>query len=51
MVKAHGLVLDAVLMGQLSDATIYIYVGTVLGRQRRSLDSKSMSRDEARWTL
>jgi len=51
MVKAQGLVLDVVLMGQLSDVTTYIYVGTVLGRQRRSLDLKSMNRDVARWTL
>ena len=51
MVKAQDLALDVVLMDQLSDVTIYIYAGTVLGRQRRSLGSKSMSRDVARWTL
>jgi len=51
MVKAQGLALDVVLMDQLSDVTIYIYVGTVLGRQRQSLDSKSMSRDVAIWIL
>jgi hypothetical protein len=44
MVKAQGLVLGAVLTGQLSDVTIYIYAGTVLGKQRLSLDSKNMSR-------
>ena len=51
MVKAQGLALDVVLMDQLSDVTIYIYVGTVLGRQRQSLDSKSMSKDVAIWIL
>jgi len=51
MVKAQDLALDVVLMDQLSDVTIYIYVGTVLGRQRQSLDSKSMSRDVAIWIL
>jgi hypothetical protein len=51
MGKAQGLVLDVVLTGQLSDVTIYIYVGTVLGRQRRSLGSRNMSRDAERWTL
>ena len=51
MVKAPGLALDVVLMDQLSDVTIYIYAGTVLGRQRQSLDSKSMSRDVAIWIL
>ena len=51
MVKVQGLALDVVLTGQLSDVTIYIYAGTVLGRQRQSLDLKSMSRDVARWIL
>ena len=51
MVKAQGLVLGAVLTGQLSDVTIYIYAGTVLGKQRQSLGSKNMSRDVARWIL
>jgi len=44
MVKARGLALGVVLTGQLSDVTIYIYAGTVLGKQRLSLGSKNMSR-------
>jgi hypothetical protein len=44
MVKALGPVLDADLMGQLSDVTIYICAGTVLGKQRLSSGSKNMSR-------
>ena len=51
MVKAQDLALDVVLMDQLSDVTIYIYAGSVLGRQRQSLDLKSMSRDVAIWIL
>jgi hypothetical protein len=49
MVKEQDLALDAVLTGQLSDVTIYIYAGTVLGRQRQSLVSKNMSSEVARW--
>lgn len=49
MVKAHAHASDAVLMGQLSDVTIYIYAGTVLGRQRPSLGLKNMSNEAARW--
>jgi hypothetical protein len=44
MVKAQDLALDADLTGQSSDVTIYIYAGTVLGKQRLSLGSKNMSR-------
>jgi hypothetical protein len=51
MVKAQGLALDVGLTGQLSDVTIYIYAGTVLGRQRLSLGLKNMSSEAARWTL
>jgi hypothetical protein len=51
MAKAQGLVLDVVLTGQLSGVTIYIYAGTVLGRQRRSLGLKNMSSEVARWIL
>ena len=46
MGKARVLVLDVVLTGQLSDVTIYIYVGTVLGRQRPSWVSKNMSSEQ-----
>jgi hypothetical protein len=51
MAKAQDLALDAVLTGQLSDVTIYIYAGTVLGRQRPSLGLKNMSSEVARWIL
>ena len=44
MVKAQDLALDAVLMGQSSDVTIYIYAGTALGKQHLSLGSKNMNR-------
>jgi hypothetical protein len=44
MVKAQGLALGVGLTVQLSDVTTYIYAGTVLGKQRLSLDSKNMSR-------
>jgi len=49
MVKGHDLALDAVLTDQLSDVTIYICAGTVLGRQRQSWVSKNMSSEEKRW--
>ncbi len=49
MVKEQDLASDAVLMGPLSDVTIYICAGTVLGRQRQSLDLKNMSDEAARW--
>ena len=49
MVKAQGLALDAVLMDLLFDVTIYIYAGTVLGRQRQNSDLKSMSSEAATW--
>jgi len=51
MVKGQDLALDAVLTGQLSDVTIYICAGTVLGRRRQSLVSKNMSSEVARWIL
>ena len=44
MEKAQDLVLDVDHMDPLFDATIYICVGTVLGKQHQNLDSKSMSR-------
>ena len=44
MAKVHGHVYDVALMGQLFDGTIYIYVGTVSGKQPQNLDSKNMSR-------
>jgi hypothetical protein len=50
MVKEQDLALDAVLTDPLSDVTIYIYAGTVLGRQRQNSDSKSMSSEAATWT-
>ena len=34
--KVHAHALDAVLMDQLSDVTIYICVGNVLEKQRRN---------------
>jgi hypothetical protein len=49
MVKAQDLALDAVLLDQLSDVTIYICAGTVLGRQRRSLGLKNMNNEVAIW--
>ncbi len=49
MVKVQDLALDAVLTGLLSDVTIYICAGTVLGRQRLSLALKNMSREVAKW--
>jgi hypothetical protein len=45
MGKAHDLAKDAALTGQSFDVTIYIYVGTVLGKQRPNLDSKNMSNE------
>jgi hypothetical protein len=50
MVKEQDPALDAVLTGPLSDVTIYICAGTVLGRQRLSLGLKNMSREIAPWT-
>ena len=44
MEKAQDHALDAALMGQLFDGTIYIYVGTVSGKQPQNLGSKNMSR-------
>jgi hypothetical protein len=51
MAKAQGLALGVVLMGQLSDVTIYIYAGTVLGKQRPSLGLKNMSSEATQWIL
>lgn len=51
MAKVQGLALDVVLMGQLSGVIIYIYAGTVLGRQRQSSDLRNMSRNVAIWIL
>jgi hypothetical protein len=51
MAKEQDLALDAVLTGRLSDVTIYIYAGTVLGRQPQSWVSKNMNSEAARWTL
>jgi len=48
MVKEPDLALDAVLTDPLSDVTIYIYAGTVLGRQRQNSDLKSMSSEATR---
>jgi hypothetical protein len=42
--KAQDHALDAALMDQLFDGTIYIYVGTVSERQPQNLGSKNMSR-------
>jgi hypothetical protein len=49
MAKGRDLAFDVVLMDQLFDVTIYICVGTVLGRRRRSLVSKNMNSEEKRW--
>ena len=49
MVKEQDPALDAVLTGPLSDVTIYICAGTVLGRQRQNLGLKNMSSEEKRW--
>jgi hypothetical protein len=48
--KARGPVKDAALMGLSFDVTIYIYAGTVLGRQPRNSDLKNMSSEVERWT-
>jgi hypothetical protein len=44
MGKVQDPVLDVVLTGQSLGVTIYIYAGTVLGKQRLSLGSKNMNR-------
>ena len=51
MGKVHDLASDVGLMDLLFDVTIYIYVGTVLGKQRPNLDLKNMSNEVASWTL
>ena len=51
MVKARGLALGVVLTDPLSDVTIYICAGTVLGKQRQNWVSKNMSDEVAEWTL
>lgn len=51
MAKAQDLVSDAVLMGPSFGVTIYIYVGTALGKQRQNLGLKNMSSEVAAWTL
>jgi hypothetical protein len=51
MAKEQDLALDAVLTDPLSDVTIYICAGTVLGRQRQNLGLKNMSSEEKRWIL
>ena len=51
MVKEQDLALGAVLTDPLSDVTIYICAGTVLGRQPQSSDLKNMSSEEKRWIL
>ena len=43
-VKVQDPALDAARMDLLFDGTIYIYVGTVSGKQPQNLDSKNMSR-------
>jgi hypothetical protein len=43
-VKVQDPALDAARMDRSFDGTIYIYVGTVSGRQPRNLVSKNMSR-------
>ena len=47
MGKVRDLASDAVLMDLLFDVTIYIYVGTVLGKQRPNSDLKNMSNEAA----
>jgi len=42
--KVQDLALDAARMDQLFDGTIYIYAGTVSGKQPRNSASKNMSR-------
>ena len=49
--KAQDPALDAARMDRLFDGTIYIYVGTVSGKQPRNLDSRNMSRSRKIWTL
>ena len=46
MVKGRDLALDAALTGRLFDVTIYIYAGTVLGKQHQNLDLKNMSSEQ-----
>jgi hypothetical protein len=51
MAKERDPALDAVLLDLLSDVTIYICAGTVLGKQRQNWVSKNMSDEVAEWTL
>jgi len=44
--KGQDLAVDAGLMGQLFDVTIYICVGIVLGKWPKDLGSKNMSNEE-----
>ncbi len=49
MAKDRGLASDVVLTDLLFDVTVYICVGTVLGKRRQSLVSKNMSSEVAKW--
>ena len=49
MAKEQGLASDVVLTDLLSGVTVYICVGTVLGKQRLSLVSKNMNSEVLRW--
>ena len=49
MVKEQDLALGAVLTDPLSDVTIYICAGTVLGRQPQSLGLKNTNSEVASW--
>jgi hypothetical protein len=49
--RVHDHASDAARMGQSSGGTIYIYAGTVSGKQPRNLASKNMSRSRKEWTL
>jgi hypothetical protein len=48
--KVHDHALDVARTGLSSDGTIYIYAGTVSGKQPRNLASKNMSRSRKSWT-
>jgi hypothetical protein len=51
MAKERDHALDVVLSDLLSDVTIYICAGTVLGKQRQNWASRNMSDEAAKWTL
>ncbi len=49
--RVHDHASDAARTGRSFDGTIYIYAGTVSGRQPPNSASKNMSRSRKEWTL